>query len=91
LTDASSLGLTEFLERILQLTILWNAMMDEEWEYSPRSTIPVGDLSLLPPLDEPCGVSLENFIQQLPIVVKERQFRGIPAGSVEDPIQNLFE
>ncbi|GKY96518.1 hypothetical protein MPSEU_000611400 [Mayamaea pseudoterrestris] len=68
-------------------------MMDEEWEYSPRSTILAGDLTLLPPFlvdDEPHGVSLENFIREVPNVVKDRQLRGIPAGSEEDPIQNLF-
>ena len=68
-------------------------MMDEEWENSPRSTILAGDLSLLPPLvDERCHqVSLENFIRDLPAVIKERQLREIPAGSSADPIQNLFE
>ena len=36
-------------------------------------------------------LTLENFIRELPGVVKERQVRGIPPGSAEDPIQNLFE
>ena len=66
--------------------------MDDEWEYSPRSTILTGDLSLLPPLvDEPHRVSLENFLRDIPSMIKERQLRDIPAGSPSDPIQNLFE
>jgi hypothetical protein len=64
------------------------------FEQSPRSTILSGDLHSVPHLvsEETDGavVSLEDFIRDVPAVIKERQVHEIPAGSEEDPIQRLF-
>lgn len=64
------------------------------FEQSPRSTILSGNLHSVPHLvsEETDGavVSLEDFIRDVPAVIKERQVHEIPAGSEEDPIQRLF-